>query len=85
MIAGENKVLIHDETVRRFIKEGFLGRNRAAKIVDEIADDAEMRRSASILQTEAEEQQKRGNGAVVVERGIGGNREAARFELVENR
>ena len=85
MIAGENKVLIHDETVRRFVKEGFLGRNRAAKIVDEIADDAEMRRSASILQTEAEEQQKRGNGAIVVERGIRGNGEAARFELVENR
>lgn len=54
MIAGENEVLVHDETVRCFVEEGFLRGNHEAEIVDEVADDAEMRGSTSTNSIEKE-------------------------------
>ena len=85
MIAGKYEVLINDETVRCFVEEGFLRRNHETKIVDEIADDAEMRGSASINRVENKAKQQGRNGSIGVERCIRRNGESARFELVENR
>lgn len=85
MIAGEYEVLINDEAVRCFVEEGFLRRNHETKIVDEIADDAEMRGSASMNRVENKAKQQGRNGSIRVERCIRRNGESARFELVENR
>lgn len=85
MVAGENEVLVYNETVRCFVKEGFLRGNHEAEIVDEVADDAEMRGSTSTNSIEKEAKQQGRNGPVGVERRIGRYGEPARFELVENR
>ena len=85
MIAGENEVLVYDETVRCFVEEGFLRGNHETEIVDEVADDAEMRGSTSTNSIEKEAKQQGRNGPIGVERCVGRNGEPARFKLVENR